>query len=76
LDKFEKIPLCRLYPTASPLGKISVYISSRDVINNTILALDLLEKLLTFDPTSRIAVQDALEHPYLQLFHDPEDEVK
>lgn len=37
--------------------------------------LDLLEKLLTFDPTARIGVEDALEHPYFELFHDADDEV-
>ncbi|RUP48362.1 hypothetical protein BC936DRAFT_144673 [Jimgerdemannia flammicorona] len=37
-------------------------------------ALDLLERLLTFDPAARITVEEALEHPYLSLFHDPEDE--
>lgn len=39
------------------------------------IALDLLEKLLTFDPMSRIQVEDALDHPYFELFHDPDDEV-
>ncbi|CAO3657113.1 unnamed protein product [Mucor hiemalis] len=40
----------------------------------TPVGLDLLEKLLTFDPMSRIGVEDALEHPYFDLFHDPDDE--
>jgi mitogen-activated protein kinase 7 len=40
------------------------------------IALDLLEKLLTFDPASRIDVETALNHPYFNLFHDPKDEVK
>lgn len=38
------------------------------------LALDLLEKLLIFNPTKRITVEDALCHPYLKLYHDPNDE--
>ncbi len=38
------------------------------------LALDLLSKLLAFDPLKRITVETALEHPYLADFHDPEEE--
>ena len=29
-------------------------------------ALDLLEKMLTFNPHKRIVVEDALAHPYLE----------
>jgi serine/threonine protein kinase len=36
--------------------------------------LDLLEKLLEFDPYKRITVEEALKHPYLALYHDPLDE--
>ncbi|WRT68130.1 uncharacterized protein IL334_005105 [Kwoniella shivajii] len=38
------------------------------------LALDLLQKLLTFDPQKRIGCEEALEHPYLAVWHDPADE--
>lgn len=40
----------------------------------TPLALDLLEKLLQFDPAKRITVEEALEHPYLAGLHDGSDE--
>jgi len=38
------------------------------------LAIDLLEKMLVFDTSSRITVNDALRHPYLSRLHDAEDE--
>ena len=38
------------------------------------LALDLLDKLLTFNPMKRITVEEALQHKYLEPYHDPEDE--
>ncbi|CCU82891.1 MAP kinase-II [Blumeria hordei DH14] len=37
-------------------------------------ALDLLNRMLAFDPASRISVEEALEHPYLQIWHDVSDE--
>lgn len=37
-------------------------------------ALDLLGKLLAFDPTKRTDVVTALEHPYVGAYHDPSDE--
>lgn len=38
-------------------------------------ALDLLDKMLTFNPHNRIGVEDALAHPYLEQYYDPADEV-
>lgn len=38
------------------------------------LAIDLLEKLLSFNPLKRITCEEALQHPYLEPYHDPEDE--
>ena len=37
-------------------------------------ALDLLDRMLAFDPSSRITVEDALEHKYLHIWHDASDE--
>eukprot|EP00741_Cyanophora_paradoxa_P015073 tig00020848_g14544.t1 len=39
------------------------------------LAIDLLEKLLCFDPTRRCSAEDALAHPYLVDYHDERLEV-
>ncbi|KAI8013567.1 Mitogen-activated protein kinase 3 [Camellia lanceoleosa] len=38
------------------------------------LAIDLIEKMLTFDPSKRITVEQALAHPYLARLHDIADE--
>ncbi|KAG8720463.1 MAP kinase Pmk1 [Ceratobasidium sp. 394] len=42
--------------------------------NASALAVDFLTKTLTFDPKKRITVEDALCHPYLEAYHDPDDE--
>jgi len=36
--------------------------------------LDFLARTLTFDPKKRLTVEEALAHPYLEAYHDPEDE--
>uniref|UniRef100_A0A8C1DPT9 Mitogen-activated protein kinase n=1 Tax=Cyprinus carpio carpio TaxID=630221 RepID=A0A8C1DPT9_CYPCA len=37
-------------------------------------ALDLLDRMLTFNPIKRITVEEALAHPYLEQYYDPSDE--
>ncbi|XP_047214981.1 mitogen-activated protein kinase 1-like [Girardinichthys multiradiatus] len=37
-------------------------------------ALDLLGRMLTFNPNKRITVEEALGHPYLEQYYDPTDE--
>ena len=37
-------------------------------------ALDLLDRMLAFDPSQRIGVEEALEHRYLAIWHDASDE--
>lgn len=38
------------------------------------LALDLLQKMLAFNPAKRLSPEAALAHPYFQDLHVPEDE--
>jgi serine/threonine protein kinase len=38
------------------------------------LALDLLARMLQYDPRNRCTVEHALAHPYLASLHDPHDE--
>lgn len=35
------------------------------------LAIDLLQKMLIFDPSKRISVTEALQHPYMSSLYDP-----
>jgi serine/threonine protein kinase len=85
MDKKSKKPLKDIFPPNSdPLGlffvqqtnsfflkqQFSVFFSN----NSFLIALDLLDKMLVFDPTKRITVEDALKHPYFAPLHDPDDE--
>lgn len=36
--------------------------------------LDLLARMLVFDPRRRITVEEALRHPYMETLHDERDE--
>lgn len=38
------------------------------------LAIDLLKKMLKYDPEERITIAEALGHPYLKQLHFPDDE--
>jgi len=37
-------------------------------------AIDLMDKMLRFDPSRRMTVDEALQHPYLADYHYPDDE--
>lgn len=37
-------------------------------------AINLLEKMLIFNPQKRISVQASLQHEFLEDLHDPDDE--
>ena len=39
-----------------------------------VTAIDLLEKMLVFDPRMRVRAGDGLAHEYLAPYHDPSDE--
>ncbi|GAA6013018.1 hypothetical protein JCM10207_008415 [Rhodosporidiobolus poonsookiae] len=74
LDEFYRITSkrSREYLRALPFQRKK---SMADLFPNASpLAVDFLEKTLRFDPLKRITVEQALEHPYLASYHDPEDE--
>lgn len=37
-------------------------------------AIDLIKRMLTFDPLKRITIDEALAHPYMSQLHFPDDE--
>ncbi|KIL58206.1 hypothetical protein M378DRAFT_1026334 [Amanita muscaria Koide BX008] len=74
IDDFYAItsPRSREYIRALPFRKKKNFAQLFPKANP--LAIDLLEKCLTFSPKRRIEVSEALKHPYLQPYHDPLDE--
>ena len=72
----------RPYPSLSscqlPTHKVSpaLYVCNqfRSTLPTLRLAIDLLTKMLAFDPDQRITVVQALEHPWLSSYHDVNDE--
>jgi len=74
LDEFYAITTKRSrdYIRALPFRKRRSF--SQLFPNASPLACDFLTQTLTFDPKKRITVEDALAHPYLEAYHDPDDE--
>jgi p38 MAP kinase len=72
LPKRERQPLAQKFKNADPLGKIfaaPVYMNDANLA-----AIDLLERMLVFDPKKRISAEQGLAHEYLGPYHDPTDE--
>lgn len=67
------MPFEKLYPDADPEGMSHLHAPLKSA-NLACSALDLLEKLLRFDPAERISVSQALKHPYMAPYHDETDE--
>ncbi|KAJ8399973.1 hypothetical protein AAFF_G00407030 [Aldrovandia affinis] len=55
-------------PSRGPMPLTSLYPQAEPS------ALDLLAAMLRFDPRERVSVTQALAHPYLSKYHDPDDE--
>ncbi|KAJ3812699.1 CMGC/MAPK protein kinase [Lentinula aff. lateritia] len=62
----RSLPLKRMVP----LKKVIPHAD----IQGSATALDLLKRMLSFDPDERITVFEALEHPWLASYHDVTDE--
>ncbi|KAG5458382.1 MAG: hypothetical protein BJ554DRAFT_1396, partial [Olpidium bornovanus] len=75
LQKTKKIPFSKLFPKTTPKAPDVFYrFPAGTKFFSDSAALDLLEKLLTFDPSQRLTVEQALAHPYLEAYHDEQDE--
>ena len=77
LPKRERQPLTDKFKNADPEGKNNCPISplhENTGLTELFKAIDLLEKMLVFDPRKRIRAGEALAHPYLAPYHDPTDE--
>ncbi|KAF9267254.1 mitogen activated protein kinase-like protein [Marasmius fiardii PR-910] len=64
----------REYIRALPFRKKKSFATMPGFEGKNPLAIDLMEKCLTFSPKRRIEVGEALKHPYLAPYHDPQDE--
>ena len=73
-DLLEKI----ISQSARNFIKTLPIIPKKDFINVFVganpKAVDLLEKMLVLDTDVRLTANEALQHPYLEKFHDPDDE--
>lgn len=67
----ERVALEDVFPDVEHDGESSPV---RCEIAANATAVDLLGKLLAFDPDERIDVTTALQHPYVGTYHDPADE--
>jgi serine/threonine protein kinase len=62
-----------VFSDVDPKGTFDVHASGWTICLQ-IAALDLLERMLVFDPYGRISASNALTAPYLASYHDPTDE--
>jgi mitogen-activated protein kinase 1/3 len=69
----KKKPFATLFPNANPqaIDFLTKTLVRTDTISTLISLLTLFQ---TFDPKKRYTVEEALAHPYLEAYHDPEDE--
>lgn len=68
--KYPKLSFQQVLPKASPQGTSSAP-NENPSVDVTLTAIDLLERLLQFDPSKRITATEALSHPYFTSTASP-----
>ena len=71
----KRRPFAQLFPNASALAVdflTKTLVGLVYVLSRQVQLLNVLSQ--TFDPKKRISVEMALCHPYLEAYHDPDDE--
>lgn len=63
-----------LNPCCLNCWPISISVIRYHDANLSISAIDLLDRMLDIDPDTRITAEQALSHPYLKQYADPQDE--
>lgn len=64
----------KLFPDADAQGMEEIRTENVVRTSSLILAIELLRRMITFDPTERISVAEALKHPWLSTYHNHDDE--
>jgi len=62
----------RTYVRSLPISKKKPF--TKILPTADVQAIELLSHMLTFDPDQRFTVSEALEHPWLSGYHEPEEE--
>ncbi|KAJ7245106.1 kinase-like domain-containing protein [Mycena haematopus] len=62
----------RTYVRSLPISKKKAF--TKVLPTADLQAIELLSHMLTFDPDERFTVAEALEHPWLSGYHEPEEE--
>lgn len=71
LPKRDRVPFSQKLRTSDPDG-VFPFVDMN--LAECSLALDLLERMLVFDPRKRIDASESLAHQYVAPYHDPSDE--
>jgi p38 MAP kinase len=77
LPKRQRVPFSQKFKTTDETGELPLsflFYFFRSKFDMIVVALDLLDKMLVFDPRKRITATEALAHEYVAPYHDASDE--